>query len=298
MHLKKITYEEVKLRQQTDIKRKRDDWHWTKDLYNFYRNFSTPFTYMFVRLGISSSAVSILNFFPNIVGFFFLSMGTYTSIIIGLLYFILFKTLDCSDGEVARIQNSELANPQKKITEGSYFDSVGHFIEPICLAMGLGIGLFHLYSEEIYLILGVILAVILTLEFALNELVRSYFRRGIIERKIELKEDLKFVQKQLMEKIGGKPWSGQNIFLKTLGIYPQGLVYSREFFDPILIFLAIVEYILHNYIGFAPVLYGYSWGILPAYAVIVGIVKLIKISRFILKLKKREYITGFLNELQ
>lgn len=285
-----IKYMDVKERQNADVQRKRTDPRWTKDLYNFYRKFSTPFTYLFVRIGISSSTISILNFFPCIIGFLLLSAGTYFFMIAGLLFFMLFKTLDCSDGEVARIQNPDASNPLKKVMEGPYFDGVGHFIEPICLGAGLGIGLYHLYGMEIYLTLGALLAIILTLEFALNELVRSYFRRGIIERKIKLKKDLKHVQKELMERIGGSSWPKRNVFLKIFSIYPQGLFYSREFFDPILIILIIIELL-----GFGSIM---GITILPSYILVTGAVKLVKIVALIAKLNGKRLITATLNELQ
>ncbi len=269
--------------------------------YNLYRKFSTPFTYFFVKLGFSPSAVSILNFFPNIVGYFFLSNGAYNSIIIGLLFFILYKVLDCSDGEVARIQNENAMNPMHKKIEGPYFDAVGHFIEPICLGVGLGIGLFYLYKSSIYIAFGVFLAVIFTLEFSLSELVRSYFRKGIIERKIKLNKGLKEAQNQLMEKLNeGDSWQKQNIFQRVFGIYPfQGLLYSRELIVPILIFLASLEWYLSASLDMPLIkIYGQTIGILSLYLFIVSIVKLIKIAGFISKLKNNGHITNFLNDLQ
>jgi len=283
-----VTYKEIRAKQKRDI----------SIYYNIYRKLSTPLTYVFVKLGISPSAVSILSFFPCLIGYFFLSAGTYAFIVIGLLFFILYKVLDCSDGEVARIQNPKAMDPLHKITEGPYFDAVAHFIEPICLGAGLGIGLFYLYNSRMYITLGILFAILFTLEYALKELVRSYFRRGIIERKIRLNKELKYVQKQLMDRISeGHSWSEQNIFLKLFGIYPPGLIYSREFIVPILILLVIIEYSLTRFTDFPQILYGQTIGILSVYLFIVGFVKLIKVVRFISKLKKNKYITNLLNEL-
>lgn len=284
----KVTYKEVKENQKKHF----------AVYYTVYRKISSPFTYLFVRLGMSPGAVSILNFFTSIIGLVFLSMGTYVSMAIGLLLFILYKILDCSDGEVARIVNPKAMDPKHKKIEGSYFDAVGHFIEPICLGAGLGIGLYHMYNGEIYILLGVILAILLTLEYALNELVRSYFRKGIIERGIKLKDSLKGTHERLMENIAGKSvWSKQNKFLKIFGVYPPGLLYSREFIPIIFLLLVFVEYLTGSYIRIKFVFYWQIVGILPIYFFIIIGVKLIKTIIFISKIKKNEPITGFLNQL-
>jgi len=296
----KITYNEVKLKQRKDMTSNKNNPYWQKNFQNIYRKFSNPFTYFFVRLGISSNAVSILSFFPIIIGYFFLSTGNYLFMIIGLFFFILYKTLDCSDGEVARIQIPESYERNHKNIEGSFLDSVAHFIEPICLGMGFGVGFFLLYNNKIFITFGVILSIIFTLEYALSELIRSYFRRSIIEKEIKLKDKLIVVHKQLIKKIDeGRSWSKQNIFLRIFGIHPfQGLFYSRELLVPISIFLLMIEYFLSVLINFELSFFGQIFGILSIYLLIVGIVKLIKITSFIIRLKKKKYITNFLNELK
>ncbi|MBW2976268.1 hypothetical protein KY347_02370 [Candidatus Woesearchaeota archaeon] len=287
----KRRYKELRSEQKKDLDSK-------TAMYSIYRKFSTPFTYAFVKLGISPSTISVMNFFPNLIGYFFLSLGTYAFIILGLLFFILFQILDMSDGEVARIQNPKAMTKYRK-WEGVYFDTAGHFIEPICLGAGLGVGLAHLYNNGIYVTWGIILAIIFTLEYALPELVKSYFRRGIIERGIGLKEGLKSLQNRLIKRINkGRSWSDQNIFLKVFGVYPfGGLIFSREFFVPILIVLAGIEYLISPYTNLPLVLYGQAVGILSIYLFVVGIIKLIKIAGFILSLKKNTPISDFLKEL-
>ena len=161
----KITYKQVKEKQTEDLKSK-------TSRYMVYRKFSTPFTYLFVKLGISPATVSIINFIPPLIGFYLLSLGNYISIIIGLLFFALFKVLDCADGEVARIQNPNVMDEKYKNIEGPFLDGVAHYIYPICLGIGLGIGAFRLYSNEIYLLLGVILTLLFIQEVALVELLK------------------------------------------------------------------------------------------------------------------------------
>jgi len=288
-----ITYKEIKSRQINDLNSK-------TSIYHVYRKFSTPFTYFFVKLGISPSNISILNFFPNLIGYIFLSKGTYFSIFTGLLFFILYKILDCSDGEVARIQDPNAMDPAHKVREGEYLDAISHFIEPIFLGMGLGVGLYFLYNSEIYITLGVILAVLFTLEYAIAELLRSYFREGIIERKIQLKSELKYTQHQLIIKINeGRSWQKQNIFLRLFGIYPfEGLFFTRQFIVPVLMLVLIVEYYTLIYFNLPIHFYGQAVGFLSIYLFAVMIIKLIKVTSIIFKLKNNKYITRYLDELQ
>ena len=51
-----ITYKAIRAKQAADLKSK-------SIRYMVYRRFSTPFTYAFVKLGMSPASVSILNFF-------------------------------------------------------------------------------------------------------------------------------------------------------------------------------------------------------------------------------------------
>ena len=157
-----------------------------------------------------------------------------------------------------------------------------------------------MFDNEIFIVLGIILSILFNLEYALGELVKSYFRRSIIEREIKLKEDLIVAHKKLVERMDeGKSWSKQNFFLRIFGIYPfPGLFYSREFLVPISIFLLIIEYFLSVLTNFKLFFFGQIFGILSIYLLIVGIVKLIKITSFIIRLKKKKYITNFLDELQ
>lgn len=290
----KVTYKEIKAKQIADLKSK-------TARYMIYRKFSTPFTYAFVKLRFSPSTISILNFFSPIMGYFLLSGGTYFSIISGLLFFFIFKILDCCDGEVARIQNPKAMEGPHKNIEGIYFDAIGHFIFPICLGMGLGTGLYRLYGSELYILLGFFLSILFTLEVAVtNELVRSYFRKGIIERGISGKISDKDLHNRLMGKINeGRSWSDGNIFSRLFRIYPfQGLAYSVEFIIPILIFLTLIDNLIGPYIGIPVYAYGVYFGFVSIYLFVIAVFKTIRISEFVYRMKTRKYITTFLDEMQ
>lgn len=276
----KITYKQVKEKQAEDIKSK-------TSRYMIYRKFSTPLTYLFVKLGISPAAISIINFVTPLMGFYLLSLGNYISIIIGLLSFALFKVLDCSDGEVARIQNPNAMDEKHKNIEGPFLDGVAHYIYPVCLGMGLGIGAFKLYSNEIYLLLGVVLTILFIQEVALIELLKSYYRKAIIGRKIKT-SDKEALQKMMYKMHNGKTWEKQNFFAKIFSMHPfQGLLYTTEFIIPILIALVILE---------SATMPGFS--IIAVYLVIIAVQKIIHFVSFIWKIKNTVFITRVIEGLQ
>ena len=288
-----ITYREMKKMQQSDLKSSL-----TRNM--VYRKFSTPFTYFFVKLNISAPAVSIINFFPLLAGYYFLSAGKIYSMVLGLLFFVLYKTLDCSDGEVARIQNPKAMDGRHRNMEGAYFDAVVHLISPVCLGMGLGIGLYHYYNNEAYFALGVLLSIMLAFEFGLTELAKAYFRRGMIDRKIKAIKSDKEYQNELSKKMeDSKSFANQNLFAKIFGVYPfQGWVYLVEFLLPISIFLVLIEPYATPAISKITGLTFGSFGLFSLYLAIAAGVKLIWAVSFIYRMKERKYISKLLNEIQ
>lgn len=287
----KITYKQVKEKQTEDLKSK-------TSRYMIYRKFSTPFTYVFVKLGVSPAAVSILNFITPIAGYFLLSIGTYLFIILGILFFVLAKVLDCSDGEVARIQNPKAMNDLHKSIEGPYFDGVAHFIYSTFLGVGLGMGLSRIYNDELYLTLGVFLTLFFVLERAFIELLISGYRRAIINRKIKYASDKETLTQIMDEMHNGRSWSDGNILSRLAAIYPfQGLIYTTEYIPLILVFLIAIEYSMGNFINF-PIFHGITFSIITTYLLIVIIEKSIYYIIFVFKLHKNAYITKVIEKMQ
>lgn len=196
--------------------------------------------------------------------------------------------MDDVDGEVARASN-------KQSLEGLHFEFLQEYIHRACLGIGLGIGLFRLYDNDIYLYLGFLLTFVFTIRFAITSLLKSILRKGVIDKKINTSVLDADIQRRLDEKFKkSHSWSDRNIFLKIFGIYPSGLLFSIEFFSPILLILIIIEYLLSIYINF-PLTQIVI--VLPIYLFIVGMVRLIDVVGFISKLEKDRPITSFLNEL-
>ena len=281
---KKVTYRGMRLRQKHDLKS-------NKIVNSIYRNnFSTFIAYIFVKLGISPNAITISNFFVCIFGFIFASIGTFPYIFVGLFLFILFMTLDYTDGEVARATN-------KQSLEGLHFEFMQDYIYYCCLGIGLGIGLFRLYQSEIYLYLGFLLTFTLIVEYATTSLLKSISRKGVIDNKIKMNiSDSKFQKKLRTKFFEGHSWKNRNIFLKLFGIYPAGLVFTLELIAPILIVLSLIEFFLGIYINFPITIYGQIVGIMPFYLFIFSIIKLIGIINFVYKMETNRHITNFLKQ--
>lgn len=288
----KKSYREIRSKQIKDLKSK-------TSRYMVYRAFSTPFTYLFVRLDFSPYSITMLNFLSPLLGFLFLSLGTYASILIGLLFFVLFKILDCSDGEVARIRNPKAMDELYKSIEGPYFDSVGHFIYPIFLGMGLGIGFFRLFGSELYLFLGVAMGLLSVQEYSAVELIKSYLRKGIIDRKVNKRLSDKAIQNKIIEKIyEGKSWGGQNILTRIFGIYPfPGLVYTGEYNIIIIFFLIASDYLMKTILDFNLVFLGFT-GLIALYLILYVLVRTIWFLDLMFKLKNKEYISKYIMELK
>jgi len=288
--MKKPTYKEIKSRQKTDLKSK-------SIVYDIYRNFSTPFTYFFIKLGISANSITILSIFLYLIGGIFLTLGTYFFFVIGLAIFIFNRILDDCDGEIARLTDS-------RSVEGVYLDRVGHYVLSLSLGMGFGLGLYRLYNEEIYLALGFIFTLVLVLDNVLKDGIKSSLRENIlkIEKKRLLKMESNNLDKNLYHNFlnnmfDGKTWNQGNIVSKIIGIYPfQGLIYTETFIIPLLLLLTLIEQGLVMFVNL-PEIYGYVLGLMAIYILIISISKSIWLLGFIYKIEKKRSISRTLKKL-
>jgi len=282
----KLSYREVKEYQKQDIKKNISG-------YYLYRHFSTPFTWFFVNIGVSPNLITLSSFVLCLVGFFFLLQGTYLFFVVGLSFFILFKVLDMSDGETARLQNTTSV-------EGVYFDRISHYLYSFCLGLGIGFGLNKIYNNDFYIFFGVLFALAFILENAIIDLVKSLLVESAVKKKISAKHSLHYDNKDMdgslfqkfLENLNdGKSWEKSNTFSKIVGVYPnQGLVYSDTFTAPILLVLALIESAL-SFSIYAPKILGYSVGLVLLYVVMSSISKMIWVAFIILKIEVNRSIT-------
>jgi len=255
-----------------------------KSEYYVYRHFSSPFTWLFVNFGIAPNTITISSIFLCVIGFFFMASGRYVNTVIGLLILILFKIMDMSDGEVARIEN-------KKSLEGIYFDRISHYVYTCCLGLGMGLGFFRLYEKDYMLLLAFFFTMAFVLENAAIDMLKSVLREGFDKIKAARKEAYssedyyKRAQKKIFSRINANhSWAESNIFIKLFGILPiQGLIYSDTFIAPILLLLTIIEI-------------QFNFTILPFYLLIVSFSKAAWIIFFLAKIEMKRSITGILGE--
>mgnify|MGYP001582951716 FL=1 len=151
-----------------------------------------------------------------------------------------------------------------------------------------------LYQNDIYLLLGFIVAIALILEHSIGSIIKSVLRMGIIDNKIKNQTNHN-IQRSFNNFVNrGKDWSEGNFISKVIGIHHvQGLLYSIYFIYPVTIVIAIVESYLIN-IGLNFELYGLNFGLIPIYLFIMSLVKLNWVILFYHKMNRDRYITNFL----
>ena len=71
------------------------------------RKISSVFTRLFIRLGVSPNAITIVSMLIGLLGAAFFASGSYQMGIIAALLFQLSVVVDCCDGEVARLTFAE-----------------------------------------------------------------------------------------------------------------------------------------------------------------------------------------------
>jgi len=243
MNPKNVTYKEMKNIQIKDMQSK-------SIVIDIYRSFSTPFTWFFVRLGVSPNFITISSYFLCIIGGFILSLGTYISFLFGILPFVLFRIFDDSDGEVARIQN-------KKSIEGLFFDSLGHYIYNFFIGLGLGIGLYKLYGGIWYMVIGLFFGFMFILQDIARDTIKLLIRQIIINHKIrktsQNEEGLynHFEQRFNRTIYNEHKWEKGKAFSKIFGVYPfQGVIFSDRIVIIILFILFLIEFFT-NSLGFS-----------------------------------------------
>lgn len=285
MKPKKITYGGMRARQKDDLK---------KNVMNFhvYRWFSTPFTYIFVKLGISPNAITISSSLLCLASFYFLSLGSYLHMLIGLLFLALFKVFDMSDGEVARIQG-------RTSIEGIFFDRLTHYVFGISVGLGFGIGLYRMHQNEIYIILGFVLSLALILENAVRDLIRLFLAQGAKKPQksgASIRDiDSTTRQKFLDSLYSGRSWKQNNIFSRVFGIFPfQGIIYSESIMIPVLMLLIAAEYFFSS-VGIVPEFFGA--GISVAYLLVVAVSKSILVVSYAYRIEKDRLISKTLGRL-
>jgi phosphatidylglycerophosphate synthase len=148
------------------IRGRRTAEHWTGDLY--MRQISPYLTRLLIRAGLTANAVTgLMILFGSAAGFALLIPGLWGAVLAVLLTQLQMLS-DASDGEVARWRG--VSSPM-----GIFLDKVGHYLAESLIPIGLGVraagGLDGLPEGYGWTTLGAVLAVVIVLNKALNDMV-------------------------------------------------------------------------------------------------------------------------------
>ncbi|KRC50672.1 transferase [Leifsonia sp. Root227] len=153
--------------QPPEVRGRRNAEHWTASLY--LRNLSPYLTWFLLKTSISANGVTglmILTGWATAASLLIPGIGgAALALILGQLQML----VDCCDGEVARWRRT--SSPA-----GIFLDNVGHYSTETLIAIALGIRAagypFEAPADYLWTNLGTLLALIIVLNKALNDMVR------------------------------------------------------------------------------------------------------------------------------
>ncbi len=156
----------------------------------FYR----PLAYLLVksiyRTRITPNQVTWLALLIGFIGALFFMTGTRETFITGALFLIIYNILDCSDGQLARLQNSGTLT-------GRIVDGFADYVVTISAYIGIGIGYANNTNDPFFYW---ILTVLAGISHAVHSLLVDYYRNQFLDyalnRKSILGEDLKVFEQE------------------------------------------------------------------------------------------------------
>ncbi len=102
----------------------------------FSRPISFPLTYLFINLGISANAMSVISIIEELIGFAFILIGGKYFLPIGVGMYVLWHILDCCDGNIARIKGTSSY-------AGEFFDAVSGYFAPAFIYISVGVAAYQ-----------------------------------------------------------------------------------------------------------------------------------------------------------
>jgi phosphatidylglycerophosphate synthase len=100
----------------------------------FYRPLAFVFVKAIYRLPITPNQVTVLSMISGFVAAWYFSLGTSSSVMAGAIWYAVANVLDCSDGQLARLQ-------QSGTFLGRVIDGVADYFSSTAIFIGLGLGL-------------------------------------------------------------------------------------------------------------------------------------------------------------
>ena len=153
------------------------------------RPMSYVLAWVLARMGVSANAATAMSLALGVAGCVLLSMGQYWTSVLGAAVAVAYLVADAADGNLARVSGTTTR-------WGAYFDGLVNLIVETLIPIAVGVGLYRVSGQGIYLALGF---TVVTLRLATN--VAGFWHLTIF---------------------GGKPWAfveevGETGFLYWVG---------------------------------------------------------------------------------
>lgn len=128
----KYSYKYIK--DSLPVKKNSNSSLWVKTL---IRKISFPFTFLFINLGFSANAVSVLSIFVAISGCACYMIPNKGCIIAAIVLINLWLVLDCVDGNIARCM-------KRKTVFGEFVDDIGGYYVEALVYLAIGVCAFNM----------------------------------------------------------------------------------------------------------------------------------------------------------
>ncbi len=122
-----------------------DSWH----MKHIARKPSIYITWLLLHTSISANQTTLLFVLIGLFSAFILTIGTKLAFFAGAFLLQIWFVMDMVDGEIARYRK------QTSFT-GAYFDHITHYIIHPIIFIGIGIGLFRIYSDVSILLISML----------------------------------------------------------------------------------------------------------------------------------------------
>lgn len=153
------------------------------------------------RTSITPNQITWLSLFFGVFGAFLITLGTATTYFFAAICFIIYNILDCSDGQLARLQKSGTLT-------GRIVDGSADYIVAVTSYLAIGFGFASNSNDPL---LFWTLTVLAGMTNALHSLALDYFRNQFLDyaldRKSILGEELEKFEEEYKKIVESKKWS-------------------------------------------------------------------------------------------
>jgi len=176
------------------------------------RPISYPLTWLIFKTNLTPNVLTFLGILSAIISALFFSSPTYTSAVLGVIFFFIFELFDDFDGIIARSKNM-------RSRRGYWLDVLAGDTGRLLVVGGISVGVFQATANPLYLILGILSLIFLASADNLQHVTKLSFA-VVQQRKLtyeEVKPDLKTLAGKIsyLAEIAGNLWF---ILLFVLGL--------------------------------------------------------------------------------